>query len=315
MEYRFLGKTGIRVSRLCFGTLTLGPLQANLSLAEGAKLLETAFALGVNFLDTADLYETYPYIKRAIRHLKEKPVIASKSYDYTRAGMKESLQRVLTELDIPYIDIFMLHEQESELTLKGHRDALEYLLEAKADGLVRAVGFSTHTVAAVRAALTMPEIDVVHPLINMKGIGIQDGTAAEMLAAINRLHRQGVGIFAMKPLGGGHLISDSDAAFRFVLEQECLDAIAVGMTSADEIRYNCALFSGQAVPPGMGEQLRQKKRKLVVQNWCAGCGTCIGYCPQGALRLQDGRAVVNTNDCILCGYCGAHCPDFCLKIY
>ncbi|NLZ39192.1 MAG: 4Fe-4S binding protein [Firmicutes bacterium] len=315
MEYRFLGKTGIRVSRLCFGTLVLGPLQANLTIAEGAKLLERAFALGVNFLDTADLYETYPYIKRAIRHLKKKPVIASKSYDYTRAGMKESLQRALTEMDIPYIDIFMLHEQESALTLKGHRDALEYLLEAKADGLVRAVGFSTHTIAAVRAALSMPEIDVVHPLINKRGIGIQDGTAAEMLAAIQQLHRQGVGIFAMKPLGGGHMIPESNEAFRFVLEQQCLDAIAVGMASVEEIEYNCALFAGQAVSPEMGERLRQKKRKLVVQYWCTGCGSCIDYCPQGALQLQNGRAVVDTDSCILCGYCGAHCPDFCLKIY
>lgn len=50
MEYRVLGKTGIRVSRLCFGTLTLGPLQSDLTLKEGVRLLETALDLGVNFL-------------------------------------------------------------------------------------------------------------------------------------------------------------------------------------------------------------------------------------------------------------------------
>src|SRR5690554_4034255 len=98
MEYRYLGKTGIRVSRLCFGTLILGPLQSNLPLREGARLLEIALDLGVNFMDTADLYQTYPYIREAICHRSEQPVICSKSYDYTREGMQATLQRALTEL-------------------------------------------------------------------------------------------------------------------------------------------------------------------------------------------------------------------------
>ncbi|MCR3921855.1 MAG: aldo/keto reductase [Firmicutes bacterium] len=315
MEYRILGKTGIRVSRLCFGTLTLGPLQSNLALEDGARLLEIAFEAGVNFLDTADLYGTYPYIRQAIRHRIERPVIASKSYDYTRAGMKESLQRALTEMDVPCVDIFMLHEQESHLTLAGHRAALEYLFEAKEAGLVRAVGFSCHTVAAVRAALSMPEIDVIHPLVNERGVGVQDGTAAEMLTAVKQLHQTGMGIFAMKPLGGGHLIPNSDVAFRYVLEQSCLDAIAVGMVTAEEVTYNCALFAGEAVSHTVAEILRQKKRSLQVQAWCTGCGTCTTYCPQGALHVENGQVVVATDHCILCGYCGAHCPDFCLKIY
>ena len=91
MEYRTLGKTGICVSRLCFGTLTIGPLQANLPLREGADLLIAAIDLGVNFFDTADLYGTYPYIREALRHRDaSRLVIASKSYDYTREGQKAS---------------------------------------------------------------------------------------------------------------------------------------------------------------------------------------------------------------------------------
>jgi aryl-alcohol dehydrogenase-like predicted oxidoreductase len=279
------------------------------------RLLETALDLGVNFFDTADLYGTYPYLREAIRHRQEQPVISSKSYDYTREGMQAALQRALTELNIPYIDIFMLHEQESHLTLAGHRPALEYLCEAKEQGLVRAIGFSTHRIAAARAALSMPEIDVVHPLINLHGIGIQDGTAEEMLAVLQQLHRQGVGIFAMKALGGGHLIPRSEEALQFALAQSCLDAVAVGMVNEEEVRYNCALFAGEAVSPQWAEQLRRKNRRLVIQEWCVGCGRCVEYCPQQALRLENGRAVVDSSACLLCGYCGAHCPDFCLKIY
>ncbi|MBS4007885.1 MAG: aldo/keto reductase [Clostridium sp.] len=315
MEYRFLGKTALRVSRLCFGTLTIGPLQANLSVAKGARLIELALDQGVNFVDTAELYGTYPHIRRAIRQRDCKPVIASKSYAHTREKMKLSLQRALDGMDLPAVDIFLLHEQESDYTLKGHREALDYLLEAKRDGLVRAVGFSCHTVAALRAALGMPEIDVVHPLVNIGGVGIRDGTVTEMLSVIASLSEKGVGIFAMKPLAGGHLIAKNEEALSFVRRQPQLDSIAVGMVTAEEINFNCAFFSGQNLPVDLAETLRRAKRRLQVQYWCSGCGSCVVHCPQDALKVRAGRAHVEQKDCILCGYCGAHCPDFCLKIY
>ena len=66
MIYNSLGKTGIKVSRLCFGSLTLGPLQKNLSIKDGAAVIRRAAEMGVNFIDTADLYGTYPYIKEVL---------------------------------------------------------------------------------------------------------------------------------------------------------------------------------------------------------------------------------------------------------
>lgn len=315
MDYRLLGKSGISVSRLCFGTLTIGPLQANLSVGEGSRLIELALDQGVNFIDTAELYGTYPHIRRAIRDRREKPVLASKSYAYTREGMKESLERAMDGMGVDVVDIFLLHEQESHLTLKGHRDAFDYLLEAKQDGLVRAVGFSCHTVAALRAAQTMPEIDVVHPLVNLDGVGIRDGTVEDMLAAVAALHHNGVGVFAMKPLGGGHLIGKNQEALRFVLRQPHLDAIAVGMASPAEIHFNCALFAGKDAGDELARSLRLTQRRLQVHDWCTGCGTCVTHCPQQALQVTEGRVKADEAACVLCGYCGAHCPDFCLKIY
>ena len=61
----------------------------------------------------------------------------------TAAEMEQSLERALRGLGRDYIDIFMLHEQESSLTLRGHGGALDYLVRAKERGLVRAVGMST----------------------------------------------------------------------------------------------------------------------------------------------------------------------------
>jgi aryl-alcohol dehydrogenase-like predicted oxidoreductase len=315
MEYGYLGKTGLYISRLCFGSLTIGPLQADLPVREGSLLIETALDKGVNFIDTAELYGTYTHIGHAIKNRKDKPVLASKSYAYTRRMMKESVQRALWEMDIPSIEIFMLHEQESALTLKGHREALEYLQEAKDEGLITAAGISCHTVAAAKAACSVPGIDVVHPLVNMKGIGIRDGTLADMLAAITELRRADIGIIGMKPLAGGHLIHENYAALRFVIEQPLLDAVAVGMSTVAEVNFNCALFSGETVPPMLAASLRKQHRRLYVHDWCTGCGTCTLYCPQKALSVEGDRAVVDAELCVLCGYCGAYCPEFCLKIF
>lgn len=314
MHYRSLGKTGISVSRLCFGALTIGPLQANLPVEEGAAVIRNALERGVNFIDTAEYYRTYPYIRQALKGFTGEVVICSKCYAYTREGMRQSLEKALQELDREYIDIFMLHEQESALTIKGHWEAYEYLLEAKEKGLVRAAGLSTHHVACVQAAVAIPEIEVIHPLINYAGIGIADGTREEMLAAIKAAAAAGKGIYAMKALGGGHLLNKPDEAFNFVLSIPEITAVAVGMSTVDEVTYNTLLFSGEEVPAALKSTVRRRTRHLHIEEYCRGCGRCVERCRAGALSIKDGRPVVDEDLCVFCGYCGAVCPDFCIKV-
>lgn len=314
MQYRFLGKTGIAVSRLCFGALTIGPLQAKLPLKEGARVIRAALEAGVNFIDTAELYLTYPYIREAIRDLGRDIVICSKCYAYTCQDMKQSVNKALTELGRDYIDIFMLHEQESMLTVKGHWEAVEYLLEAKRRGVVRAVGISTHHVGGVLAAAAIPEIEVVHPLINMAGIGIRGGTKEDMLAAIRTAAAAGKGIYAMKALGGGNLLKNPEEALRYVLSVPEVDSVAVGMRTVHEVEYNVQLFSGQQVSDFIKSAVGRQPRRLHIADWCSGCGRCAGRCPSGALSLTGGRVMVDENLCVLCGYCGPICPDFCIKV-
>src|SRR5690554_2381398 len=146
MEYRVLGDTGIKVSRLCFGSLTISPLQANLSLKDGIDVILEAVDRGVNFIDTAELYDNYDYIKGVLKYKKDL-IICSKSYAYDKKTAEKSLDLCLKGIGRDYVDIFMIHEQESELTLKGHYPAIEYFLRQKELGKVRAVGISTHTVA------------------------------------------------------------------------------------------------------------------------------------------------------------------------
>ena len=88
MKYVKLGNTGIEVSRLCFGALVIGPLQADLPAGKGADVIAEALGRGVNFIDTAEIYGTYPHIREAVKRFGDKPVIASKSYAYTAEGAK-----------------------------------------------------------------------------------------------------------------------------------------------------------------------------------------------------------------------------------
>lgn len=314
MQYRFLGRTGIRVSRLCFGSLTIGPLQADLPVERGAEVIRRALEAGVNFIDTAEYYRNYAHIREAIRGKEREVVIASKSYAYTYDGMRQSVEAALRALGREYIDIFLLHEQESALTIRGHWEAVEYLLEAKKSGLVRAIGISTHAVAAVRSAALIPEFDVIHPLINLTGVGIMGGSAADMLDAIKEAALCGKGLYGMKALGGGHLLGRTDEALRFVLGIDELAAVAVGMQSAAEVDFNTAVFSGREAAEAVRTAVKKQNRRLLIEDWCQGCGNCVRRCGAGALKIEHGRAVVDPVRCRLCGYCAAVCPQFCLKV-
>lgn len=314
MQYVELGNTGLIVSRLCFGGLVIGPLQANLTIGQGAQIIHKAFELGVNFIDTAELYGTYAHIREAVKRSGKRPVLATKSYAYTAGGAADSVEKARKELDLDVIDIFLLHEQESRLTLQGHREALEYYLDCKAKGIIKAVGVSTHNIEVVEACAEMPEIDVLHPLVNRTGIGIGDGSVDAMLRAVEKAWKAGKGIYSMKPLGGGNLLGSYEECMEFVLGLPYVHSIAVGMQSDDEVIMNTAVFNREPVPEETKQALAKKSRMLHIDYWCEGCGRCIERCGQEALTLVEGKAVVRQEKCVLCGYCGSVCKQFAIKV-
>lgn len=309
MEYVLLGGTGLRVSKLCFGTLTISPLQRGFDIKSGAALLKSAHDMGVTFFDTAEIYGTYAHLKEAFGDT-DSVVISTKSYSYDEATAKSSLDKARRELGRDCIDIFMLHEQESEHTLRGHREAIDYFLRMKQEGVIKAFGVSTHFSACVKAAAKYPEIDVVHPIYNMRGLGVADGSREDMEAAVMLAYGAGKGIFAMKPLGGGHMTDNALKALSYAADSPYVHAVAVGMQTIEEVGANCAYFSGKRdimFSPG-------RKRQLMIHDWCEACGSCVKACGSGALSLKDGKVLINQQRCIFCGYCGAACPQFAIKV-
>lgn len=301
-----------KVSKLCFGTLTLSPLQQNFSPARAADLMEYAFKQGINFFDTAEIYESYDlfreFLKRDIP--REEVFISSKCYAYDEKTAKESLNLALESMETDYIDLFMLHEQESQHTLRGHGPALEYFAQMKKEGKIRHIGISSHYVAGVMAAADHPLIEVIHPIINKMGLGIVDGSRQDMEKAIAYAKSQGKFIFAMKALGGGHLLKSYGQALDYVLALEDIDALAIGMQSKEEIDANIA----SVIEGKMAYEAVDKERKLIIDPYCIGCNKCVERCQQGALKLVDGKAVVDSSLCVLCSYCVQTCEDFYIKV-
>lgn len=299
----------MKPSRLCFGSLTVSPLQCDFSAGQAAELFCYALEKGINFFDTAELYLNYDHFKAFFKQIQRHQVVfASKCYAYDKETAKRSLDLALSGAATDYLDFFMLHEQESEHTLRGHAEAIEYFLDMKEQGLIRKFGISTHFVAGALAAAKDPRIEVIHPIINLKGIGIADGSREEMEQALKLLRQADKFIYAMKALGGGHLLKQYPQALDYALSLD-VDAIAIGMQSEAEIDHNLAAFSGTSPLEPV-----EKRRHLKIDDWCIGCGNCAARCQQKAIQLIDGKAVVDPERCVLCSYCVETCPDFCIKV-
>ena len=308
-----LGLWGPEVSEVCFGSLAISPLQGRVTEEEGTSVLKYALEHGVNWIDTAEIYDNYAQIEAAIKGHGDVRIV-SKSYSVTASEMRRSLEKARSALKRETLDFFLLHEQESALTLKGHQGAWEELLRAKEKGIVRWIGISTHAVAGVRAGALQPGLDVIHPILNYQGLGIIDGTLNDMLDALAFAAELGIGIYAMKVFGGGHLSRDPEKAVAFVRSIQGVQAMALGMSSREEVDYNLLLLAEQVIPQDLREKVKHQERRLYIADWCQGCGRCLEVCPQGALHLEEMVAVVDPEACVLCGYCGRVCAHFCLKI-
>lgn len=236
------GQTGLTVSRLSFGTAYLGPLSDKLTPETGGDLLARAFELGVTFWDTSDDYGTHPHVAAALGQVpREQVVIASKTYEPEGA-----VQRALRELGTDYLDIMLIHCVGLSW-IEPAREALHILAQDKAQGLVRAVGFSTHSAEVCRRAAEWPEAEVLLAIVNPTGTWspneqVEDGTIADVLDALERAHAAGKGVYAMKVLGGGALASDPAQAISFAARLPYVHSLCIGMRSLDEVRCNLALL-------------------------------------------------------------------------
>ncbi len=320
-----LGKTDIWVSPVGFGVLPMGPGQLALPAMEGAELICYALEKGINFIDTAQYYKTYPYIRRALEMLGERVeagaprrlVISSKTLATDYKGAYSAILEECEALGVPYIDIFLLHEVRTGQFATRH-GAWRALMDAKAAGLVRAIGASTHHVDVVEELTLVPECDVIFPLLNYAGMGVRRGSeaasCAAMACAIAQARGAGKGIYIMKALGGGNLASHYRKALDYVFSQPGIDSVMLGFGCRRDIDDIVSYLDG-SMPQDYTPDV-SAKRVRINQEDCEGCGTCIATCHSAAITYnRSGLAQIDQTKCITCGYCAQGCPVRAIIMY
>jgi aryl-alcohol dehydrogenase-like predicted oxidoreductase len=237
---RALGRTGLAVSTLCFGTGYLGG-----PVAAGARLLTRAYDLGVTFWDTSDDYGSHPHVARALRAVgRENVVVATKTYASTALGARRSLTRALRELGVERVDVLLLHAVDSVEALEAKRPALAALTRAKAEGLVAAVGVSSHSRVVLRRLLTLAEVDVALGIVNQTGAWMKDASPAEMTSALRALYRSGRGVYGMKALGSGQVTGRAAvaAALGYAFRLPHVHSICLGIAAEAELETAVACW-------------------------------------------------------------------------
>ena len=154
MKYAKLGNTDIEVSRICVGGMSFGEAsekfhQWTLSQADTQSMIEHAYSLGVNFIDTANCYSfgtSEEYIGQAIKNLgipRDKVVLASKVYFNEGKLGKNAINReidgTLKRLQTDYIDLYQIHRFDYDTPVEETMSALHNLVQS---GKVRAIGAS-----------------------------------------------------------------------------------------------------------------------------------------------------------------------------
>ena len=160
MEYRLLGKTGLRISRLGFGGIPIQKIDA-----EGTKkLINELIRTGVNYIDTARGYTvSEEYLGYALEGVREHFVLATKSMARTKEAMASDIGISLQNLRTNYIDLYQIHNPGAKdlEQVMAPGGALEALLEAKAAGRIGHIGITLHSVDLFRQAVELPWVETI----------------------------------------------------------------------------------------------------------------------------------------------------------
>lgn len=244
-----LGGTGIKTSRLCFGTgykaFNRVSEQTRLGHANLVALLRAGYDRGIRCFDSADLYGTHGHLAEALKPFpRDSYTLISKIW-WRKGGVPEEdksdvtsqVERYLKELATGHLDIVQLHCLESGAWVTEMAEMMAALEACKQAGKIRAHGVSIHGLAALQASPKVPWLDVAHVRVNPFGVKMH-GTVEDNMRVIEELHRQGKGVVGMKILGEGTFAQDSDKvneSLAFALKSGCVDVLNIAFMNTEQI--------------------------------------------------------------------------------
>lgn len=299
MQYRWLGRTGLKISSLGFGAMRLPMMgegqQARVDREKAIPLIHRAFELGVNYIDTAPGYCNDDGQRAVGEALADRPhpvVVSTKNmyYGEDEATWRRNLENSLDRLGVEAIDVYHHHA----MNWKIYREQMEprvipWMLKARDEGLVRHVACSFHDSpqALLRLIETgYPEIITVQ--YNMLDPSLQEG--------LERAAERGIGVVVMGPVAGGKLAEPSEVlaemtprevrvpelALRFVLANRNVATAISGMNTPEQVDQNARVASDPtALRPGDLHMIEQRLERLrtLADLYCTGCRYCLP-CPR-----------------------------------
>jgi aryl-alcohol dehydrogenase-like predicted oxidoreductase len=213
MEYRLLGRTGVKVSALCLGVMNFG---RKTNQSEANKMIDSFISAGGNFIDTADVYEqglSEKMLGKALKGQKrDQLIIATKFHrsmddndvnanGNTRRHIISACEESLRRLGTDYIDLYQVHRPQTDVPIDETLRALDDLIHA---GKIRYIGTSTFPSWQIVESLWVSEewklnrFVTEQPPYNILDRRIE----RELLPACMKY---GIGIIAWSPLAGGRL--------------------------------------------------------------------------------------------------------------
>lgn len=246
--------TDLAVSALGLGTVKLGrdkgvkyPEHFQIPDDQQAlALLEQAWELGINLIDTAPAYGVSEQrLGELLPQLPHEWVIATKAgelfdtasgesrFDFSRDGLIRSVETSLKRLKRDTLDIVLIHSDGNDLSVIEQHHALDTLNELKSQGLVRAVGMSTKTVAG--GLRTLEQADIAMITHNLAYQGEQ--------AVLDAAAEQNKAVFIKKAFASGHLPADMDGiteSFKLIYQNPAVASVIVGTINPLHLADNVA---------------------------------------------------------------------------
>jgi predicted aldo/keto reductase-like oxidoreductase len=243
-----LGKSGVQVTRLAFGTGTYGgKVQRELGQEQFTKLVRYAYDHGIRFFETAQNYAGMPDMLRIALHgIPRDTYRLMTKYRLQQTDTPDVvIDRYRKQLDTEYFDILLLHCVRSADWAEQFKPAREAFEEAKQKKIILSHGASCHGLLPLRAFPDQKWLDVSLNRINFDGTKMDNlrgddngkGSVPEVTTHLASIHGQGTGVIGMKIMGEGQFITPEqrDASVRFVMKLGTVDAVTIGFKSPAEI--------------------------------------------------------------------------------
>jgi predicted aldo/keto reductase-like oxidoreductase len=317
MQTITLGSTGIVAQRNGFGAL---PIQRD-DKETAVHLLRKAYEHGVNYYDTARGYtDSEEKIGLAFGDMgvRDKLYIATKTHAKDAEGFWRDLETSLRMLRTDYIDVYQFHNPKQVYRPGDGTGMYEAALEAKAQGRIRHIGFTNHSLKLAAECIESGLYETLQfPFSYLSG--------EPEMELVRACREHNMGFIAMKALAGG-LITNSAAAYAAIAEAETVLPIW-GVQRERELDEFLGYIDS---PPAMTEEMRaviEKDRAELAGDFCRGCGYCMpctvgidiataARMPQLIRRAPTAMwlsAPQQANmrkiaDCVDCGACASRCP-------